>query len=625
MCGIAGIINLTKKQYLPSVIKAMTNAIAHRGPNAEGFFGDNTKIALGHRRLSIIDLSTNANQPFIDNSGQYVIVFNGEIYNFLEVKKKLSNDYNFKTTSDTEVILAAYITWKEDCLKHLNGMFAFAIWNKNNQTLFIARDRIGVKPLYYYHNKDYFLFASEIRALLESNLIPRKLDNYALKNYLMFQSVYAPFTIIKDIFQLMPGEYALISTNGVHISTYWSIQGIAVNNEFQDEKTVLKQVRTLLSSSVESRMVSDVPLGAFLSGGIDSSAIVGLMSEVSAQPINTFTISFEEKLFDESQYANVIAKKFNTKHTNIKLSPKTFLELLPEALSKMDNPSGDGLNTYVVSKVTKQAGITVALSGIGGDELFAGYHYFQQYNTLNKKLSNYYKLPQPIKNLVATTVSLFYKGYSANKIQQILKIEKPTIANSYPILRRISTNEQIDRILTVANNDNSIIKNLLEDTQFERFPLLSQVTIAELYGYTLNVLLKDSDQFSMASALEIREPFFDFRLIEYLLTIKDSIKYTPSVPKSLLVKALAPMLPNDIVHRPKMGFSFPWKDWILYELRSFCEEHLIYLGKTGYFNQLEIDKQWKLFTSSKGKSINWVEIWQLVSLANFMKTNRIQT
>lgn len=624
MCGITGIVNLTKKQFLPAVIKAMTDAIAHRGPDAEGFFIHNPTIALGHRRLSIIDLSTNANQPFIDNSQQYVIVFNGEIYNFLEVKKKLSNDYNFKTTSDTEVILAAYIKWKEDCLKYLNGMFAFAIWDKKEETLFIARDRIGVKPLYYHHNNDYFLFASEIRALLASNLIPRKLDNYALKNYLMFQSVYAPYTIVKDIFQLMPGEYAIISKQGFQKSTYWSIQGIALNNNFQEEKTILKQIRNLLTSSVASRMISDVPLGAFLSGGIDSSAVVGLMSEVSTQPINTFTISFQEKEFDESQYANIIAKKFNTKHTDIQLSPKTFLDSLPEALTKMDSPSGDGLNTYTVSKVTKQAGITVALSGIGGDELFAGYHYFQQYSSLNKNLAYYYKLPQSIKNLAAAIVPTFVKGYKANRTQEILKIAKPTIANIYPILRLVSTAEKINKMLTQSNEENSIIKNLLENKDFERFPLLSQVSIAELYGYTLNVLLKDSDQFSMASALEVREPFFDFRLIEYLLTIKDAYKYTPSVPKSLLVKAVAPMLPNDIVHRPKKGFSFPWKDWMLSELRPFCEYHLTFLGKTGYFNPTEIDKQWKLFISSNGKKVNWVEIWQLVTLSNWLKNNKIQ-
>ena len=258
----------------------MTDALAHRGPNSEGYYTEGSKIALGHRRLSIIDLSTSANQPFEDNSGRYVLIFNGEIYNYQEVKP-LIPEYDFKTSSDTEVILAAYIKWGKDCLKHLNGMFALAIWDKKNETLFVARDRLGVKPFYYHYDGETFVFASEIRSLLHSGLTPRKIDRYAVRDFLVFQSVYAPFTIVKDIFQLMPGECATISAKGFEKSLYWSIEKPSCNIEIPtDAQTAQKKVRELLTVSIERRMISDVPLGAFLSGGIDSSAVVALMSEV---------------------------------------------------------------------------------------------------------------------------------------------------------------------------------------------------------------------------------------------------------------------------------------------------------------------------------------------------------
>jgi asparagine synthase (glutamine-hydrolysing) len=639
MCGITGILNLQSKSNLAHAIQNMTDAIAHRGPNSVGFFMDENKVALGHRRLSIIDISTSANQPFKDKLERYALVFNGEIYNYQEVKP-LIQGYNFKTTSDTEVILAAYIKWGKDCLQYLNGMFAFALWDKKNQTLFIARDRLGIKPLYYYLDNQRFIFSSEIRSILESGFVPRQLDKKALHDFLVFQSVYAPNTIIKNVFQLMPGEYAFITNEGMKKDFYWKIetpshllrdfvpqQYSKTSSGNSDLETAQKNVKELLSASVARRMISDVPLGAFLSGGIDSSAVVALMAQASERPIDTFTVSFAEKQFDESHFANIISKKYNTNHTNIRLSPDDFLKELPHALDAMDAPSGDGLNTYVVSKATKKAGITVALSGLGSDELFAGYPYSRHFQQLNTSFPKYWNIPMGLRHPI---LSLAHSALSSNakmgRAIDMLNVSAPTIDAIYPYLRLVNTEGEASKLLNLDNkHPELIICQLLKERKknIAELPLLSQVTVAEMLGYTLNVLVKDTDQFSMASALEVREPFFDYKLVEYVLSVPDHLKYDKSSPKSLLVSSLGSLLPREIVHRPKMGFSFPWRHWLLNELRPFCEKYLQNLTKYDLFNQKTIQAEWVSFVSSKGAKQSYVKIWQLVVLSYWLEKNSI--
>ena len=640
MCGIAGILNLQSNAPLDASIQTMTDAMTHRGPNSGGFFTEESKVALGHRRLSIIDLSTSANQPFQDETKRFTLIFNGEIYNYLDVKPLLRG-YNFKTNADTEVILAAYIRWGADCLQHLNGMFAFAIWDNQNETLFIARDRIGVKPLYYFKDEQRFLFASELRSLLSSGYVPRELDNYALHDFLAFQSVYAPFTLLKNVFQLMPGEYATISkAKGFEKKTYWSLEN-PPNTEggISDKATAQKKIRELLTASIERRMISDVPLGAFLSGGIDSSAVVALMSECSERRVDTFTVSFAEKQFDESRFADIIAKKYNTNHTTIRLSPDDFLKGLPEALDATDAPSGDGLNTYIVSKATKEAGITVALSGLGGDELFAGYQYPRHFQQINNRMSLYWQLPHGLrKGMVAVAQKALSSNPKRSRQIEMLGVKNPTIDAIYPYFRMINTEKEASNLMSHNGFAPFIITKLLKDRDaphnqpplgvrglpLSKLPLMSQVTVAELLGYTLNVLLKDTDQFSMASALEVREPFFDYTLIEYVLTLPDAWKYDPKTPKNLLVNSLAPLLPDAIVYRSKMGFVFPWKHWLLNELRSFCEENINYLAKMTAFNAVLVKAEWSMFVKSNGASGSYVKIWQLVVLAYWLKKNKIE-
>jgi asparagine synthase (glutamine-hydrolysing) len=618
MCGIAGIVSFTNNIDLPVTIRRMTDAIAHRGPDADGFYV-NDNIALGHRRLSIIDLSTTANQPIADHSGRYQIIFNGEIYNYREVKQQLT-DYPFSTNSDTEVLLAAYSKWGADCLPLLKGMFAFVIWDSVERVLFIARDRMGVKPVYYSVNDQAFLFASEIRGVLASGVVKKKVNTKAIREFLSYQSVGFPESAIEGVLQLEAGSYITIKDNKHSIKKYWDItHKPSLDFDFTNVEQVQRQVRLLLRNAVERRLVSDVPLGAFLSGGIDSSAIVGLMAEVSTTPVKTFTVGFEEKEFDESGFANNIAKKFNTDHNQVLLKPNVFLDELTNALNAMDTPSGDGVNTYVVSKAIRQNGLTVALSGVGGDELFAGYPFFKQYLQL-KKYERYWGSTGFLRKGAAVALG---NSNKALRLKQILQAPAANIRYFYPEFRRIIAPGLLASLTNWKNNELTLLEKqlALQPSSLESYPLLSQVSIAEFIGYTQHTLLKDTDQFSMAVALEVREPFFDHDLVEFVLAIPDSVKY-PVYPKRLLVESLKGLLPDENVHRKKQGFLFPWSVWMKKELRSFCEERLQRIAQRDFINGDNLLKYWQRFLNNDA-SVRWMEIWLFVILEYWMEKNGI--
>lgn len=378
MCGIAGIVNIHPKTRQATAIRLMTNRLAHRGPDAEGIYVDD-HIALGHRRLSIIDLSAEANQPMWDYTGRYALVFNGEIYNYKDVRSTLK-DYPFKTQSDSEVVIAAYAVWGPQGLQHLNGMFAFAIWDQQEKTLFAARDRLGKKPFFYNHTASHFIFGSEVRSILASGLVDGKLDENQLDEFFKYQAAQHDHTLIQGIRRMPAGHYMLIKNGQLSLQRYWGYDHLQPSTDHLSQAKA--KVKDLFMDSIRLRMVSDVPVGAFLSGGIDSSLVVACMAEQSTSPVHTFTISFDEKKYDESPYAEIIAKQYRTDHHRINIRPEAFLESFDEILSSMDIPSGDGPNTYLVSKYTRQAGVKVALSGLGGDELFAGYNKFLIYYKL---------------------------------------------------------------------------------------------------------------------------------------------------------------------------------------------------------------------------------------------------
>ncbi len=616
MCGIAGIAGI-KADKGGEIIKVMCDAIAHRGPDAEGFFTEDG-ISLGHRRLSIIDLSHAADQPFTDTNERYVIVFNGEIYNYQEVKKELN--YPWKTSSDTEVILAAYIQWGKECLGKLNGMFAFAIWDKEKKSLFMARDRVGIKPFYYTINDGKFIFSSEIRSILKTGLIEKKIDRVRLCEYLERMSVRTPATIIKNLMQLEPGYCATFCEGEFIKEPFWQIikplDKDAVPESFESAKNT---VFSLLDKSIQSRMVADVKVGAFLSGGIDSSAVVALMSKHSETPVQTYSIIFDEKAYDESEYARMIAVKYGTNHTEIKLKPETLLEEIPGFFSDLDAPTVDGINTYLVSKLVKQTGIKVVLTGLGGDELFAGYPNFirwRDYSRFKPVIDNFFS---------RTLIRLVRKVYNNRAISKIYNLQNSAgsgFEDFYSKSRSIFLKSELDQILECGEEKNEKRFTDLNSDTLAQYPLLSRYSVAEITNYTLDVLIKDTDQMSMAWALEIREPFFDYRLIEYMLGVPDKFKYNKGTPKNLLVKAMGDLLPPEIVYRPKKGFSFPWDYWLRNELKGFCEDAIVKLSKRGLFNTENLMNFWKRFLNND-KSITWSHVWTFVVLEKWMDKNEI--
>lgn len=596
----------------------MINALAHRGPDDEGIYVD-TPIALGNRRLAIIDLSAAGHQPMSSKDGRYTIVYNGELYNYKDIKKSLP-DYPFQTQSDTEVILAGWQRWGKECLQQFNGMFAFAIWDNKEKELCIVRDRLGIKPLYYYQKDDVFVFASELRALLASNLVPRKLNKKGLVDYLRYQTVHAPETIIFNVNMLLPGHYLTISKNKFAMDSYWHINNISSSSEERSYQTICKDIKELLLNAVKSRLISDVPFGAFLSGGIDSSAVVALMSEVSSRPVKTFSVVFDESEYSEAQYSRLIAQKYKTEHHEIRLTPENFLEQIPDALKAMDHPSGDGPNTYIVSKATKEAGITMALSGLGGDELFAGYDIFRRSSQL-EKYKWLWATPMVMRKAIASALKQIKPGISSEKISQLLSLPNGNFIYTYPIYRQVLSDQQIGSILDFNILPENVVARLIK---FEiKNYLLSQVSIAEISTYMQNVLLRDTDQMSMAHALEVRVPFLDHHLVEYVLAVNDKYKY-PHFPKKLLVDSLGVALPSEIVHRPKMGFVFPWERWLKNELSSFAKERIKSLSQRNDFNPSKVLDLWEKFQQGD-PMVTWSRIWILIVLENWLIENKIES
>ena len=384
MCGINGIYNHLSLNDSKSQVIEMNQLSAHRGPDNQGIYEDED-VVIGHVRLSIIDLDPRSHQPFISDNQQIILSFNGEIYNFQELKKELK-EYNFVTHSDTEVIVAAYLKWGLNFLDRLDGMFAFCLWDKAEKQLILARDKMGIKPLYYFENNDTIGFSSEIRSLLSCTFVDRKLSQTSLQDYLQYSTVHGPNTIVNGVKLLPAGCYLKVKEDEIAINSYWDIRdnyGVNSSNESLDE--IESNVSSLFNKAVQKRLVSDVSYGAFLSGGIDSSAVVAAAAKGSSLTIKTFCVSFEDQKLDESRYAQIIADLYSTDHHVIQLSPKDFLEDIPNALLSMDHPSGDGPNSYVVAKAAKSAGVSMALSGLGGDELFAGYDIFNKATQLLDK------------------------------------------------------------------------------------------------------------------------------------------------------------------------------------------------------------------------------------------------
>ena len=606
-------------------MEQMNSKQKHRGPDASGTYV-NDFVAFGHSRLSIIDLEASSNQPFYSSDNKFILIFNGEIYNYNEIRESLP-DYVFRTNSDTEVVLAAYQTWGTNCVHQFNGMFAFAIWDVEKCALFIARDRLGIKPLYVYDNNESIVFSSEIRSLMECSLVKKKIDKDSFVDYLRYNTVHAPKTIIEGVKMLMPGHYIWVSDDEYKNEPYWDINKyLNRKSDNQSYEEIKIEVKDRLTKSVKRRLVADVPFGAFLSGGIDSSAIVALMSEVSDEPVKTFNISFAEEKFSEAKYARIIAKKYKTDHTEIKLTPTDFLKELPSALSGMDHPSGDGPNSFVISKATKDAGVTMALSGLGGDELFAGYDIFPRaVSLLDKKWV--YSFPIGIRRLMGKALKIVKPTIASDKIVETITQKYLELPFYYPINRQVLDDELISKLTGIAILPENVVYRIglnsldVKSPGFKS-PFLSKVSYMEMNTYMQNVLLRDTDQMSMARSLEVRVPFLDHELVEYVYGVADEYKF-PYSPKKLLVDSLGDLLPKEIVNRPKMGFTFPWDQWMKNELKDFCIKNLTNLVDRELLDKKQLWDMWDRFLNGNQKA-TWSRLWPLVVLGFWLEENDIE-
>jgi asparagine synthase (glutamine-hydrolysing) len=628
MCGIFGIA--AQNSRVPDgVLERGTQSLTHRGPDDSGTvliragIDVSSEIGLGNRRLAILDLSPLGHQPMQDPDTGNWIIYNGEIYNFRELRKGLEQiGARFVSHSDTEVVLKAYALWGESCVSLFRGMFALAIWDANRHQLLLARDPMGIKPLYYAQAGAFFLFASEVRSLLGTGLLAHRVDSAGLVNHLTFGSAYDPFTLIEGVHAL-PAGHCLILKDGVpQISQYWDLIDDISTHQSQpvsakNEADAASDLRPLLEESIRMQLVSDVPVGVFLSGGIDSSALVSVLSRGGVTP-STFSIVFKESEFSESKHSRAIAQKFRTDHHEIEVSQSDLLSAIPDALQAMDLPTLDGVNTYFVSRETRNAGVKVALSGLGGDEVFGGYSSFRTVPQFERIARLWSHVPGKGRSGIASAFKTLAPDTDQNRKLALLMFDNGTGIHPYFISRMLFTPEQ--RALLLRSNDPAILQTA-DAAQHDRLDRsrhldpVNRVSYLESRCYMLNTLLRDSDFMSMSQGLELRVPLIDHQMAKSVLALPGKWKVN-GTPKRLLVDALDGSLPDEVVQRSKRGFTLPFEHWMHQELRSEIESVLdasrINRGPLGgLIKGDEVRKIWDAFLR---RSVSWSRPWSLFVL-----------
>ncbi len=572
MCGIAGYIGEGSKETL----EAMSAAIAHRGPDAHGvWLSEQSHIGLAHQRLAIIDLSPGGIQPMVSHDGRYVIVFNGEIYNFQELKKELSS-YPFKSNSDTEVILAAYAAWGTGAFERLHGMFALALYDSYGHELILARDRAGKKPLYWAQWGDTLLFGSELKALRAHPLMRAQLNLRSLGQYLAREYVPTPNTIYEGVHKLSPGSYLQCRHGKAKIESFWQP---CISSSVATEAEALERFDTLLGQATKERMLADVPLGVFLSGGIDSSTVAYYASRASNTPIETFSIAFREKSFDESSYARATAKHLGTHHHEAVLSANDALALIIDLPAVFDEPVADAsvLPTLLLSRFTREQ-VTVALGGDGADELLLGYPTFkaERYARLYSKAPSFlHHTAKQAANIFPSSTDYMSLGFKARKFTHDFTHD--------PLQRHLqwlgSFNEnELQTLLqpAVATQIQGVTHELAQQWHHECPELNGLNALSHLYlrTYLLDQVLVKVDRASMRYALEVRAPFLSHEVIEFLLSLPPHMKYHRGTTKYLLKKLMRDRLPDDIIDRPKQGFAAPVASWLRHELKDLLTDTL---------------------------------------------------
>ncbi|MGA2099662.1 MAG: asparagine synthase (glutamine-hydrolyzing) [Candidatus Sulfotelmatobacter sp.] len=640
MCGIFGIV-AHNAQVPEGVLERGTLSLAHRGPDDSGTIllhdsaGGAVEIGLGNRRLAILDLSPLAHQPMHDAETGNWIVYNGEIYNFREVRAELERaGTTFVSHSDTEVVLKAYARWGEQCLQRFRGMFAFAIWDSSHHRLFVARDPMGIKPLYYVQSGAYFVFASEVRSLLGTGLVAPRLDPAGLENYLTFGSAYDPFTLIDGVSALPAGHSLTWDCGTMQQNRYWDLLGDSATSPeatprpVDDVQQAMRQLQPMLEDAVRMQLVSDVPVGVFLSGGIDSSALVSILSRGGVTP-STFSIVFREADFSEGQYSRAVAARFRTDHHEINVSQQDVLAAIPDALRAMDLPTMDGVNTFFVSRETRKAGVKVALSGLGGDEVFAGYSTFRSVPRMERFADNWRHVPAIVRGPIAAGFRALAPDSDQNRKLASLAGDNGRVPHPYFLSRMLFAPSQRDLLLRGIDAGTVQRAEAAQREQLERAAALdpvNRVSYLESRCYMLNTLLRDADFMSMSQGLEVRVPLIDHLLAKTVLGLPGKWKLN-GTPKKLLVGALGGSLPDEIVHRPKRGFTLPFEHWMRQELRAEIEPVLaakrIDEGPLGALvSGGGVEQIWKNFLDG---SVSWSRPWALYVLQRWCELHSVSS
>lgn len=602
MCGIAGFANKYFQSHAPAdlatVLERMCRVITHRGPDEQGTH-TTAGVALGMRRLSIIDLAC-GQQPIFNEDESCAIIFNGEIYNYRELQKELkAHGHQFKTSSDTETILHGYEQWGADVVKHLRGMFAFAIWDAGKRELFVARDRVGKKPLYYSLTKQgTFVFGSELKSLLEHPEVERRTSPQAIDAYLALGYVPEPLSIFEDIKKLPPAHTLIFDGEKASVKEFWDFDYSArdTNDEttsqfsdFSSEDKIIKELTRLLEEAVSVRLISEVPLGAFLSGGVDSSTVVGLMSRVMREPVKTFSIGFNEDSYNELKFARVAAKHFNTEHHEFVVTPE-ICSIIEKLVYHFDEPFADSsaIPTFMVSKLARQH-VTVALSGDGGDELFAGYTRYK----IDRERNGFANLPGFVRRGMMLPLSerLPHGARGRNFLRNVALDPLDRYVDSLSLFTALGRKElctaEFRRSINADEND--YVSNLMHAyaRRVTSGDAVDELLYLDSKTYLVGDILTKVDRMTMANSLEARVPLLDHKLIDFVTRLSSELKLKDGVTKYILKKAVEPFVPHEILHRQKQGFGVPIDQWINSELRDQIRDTIISrkARERGYVNQ----------------------------------------
>jgi asparagine synthase (glutamine-hydrolysing) len=562
MCGITGFVS---SRFTRQQLESMTHCLQHRGPDAEGFYYDaRQQVGLGHRRLSILDLSANGNQPFFSRNGRYVMIYNGEVYNFKEIASKYS--IHPETHSDTEIILEAFAKAGPVSVNDFNGMFALAIWDKQEQCLFLLRDRVGVKPLYYYRHENDFAFASELKALFLLDQ-PKEIEYNSVADFLHLGYIPGEATIYKNYHKLLPGNYATWKNGQLSTHTYWKVQDKLEKTIITDEQAAKKHLKTLLESSVNYCMISDVPVGVFLSGGIDSSTVAAVAQSTSAIPIQTFSIGFKEEKYNESHFAAEVAKHIRSDHHEFTVTEQDALQLVEKLTDIYDEPYADSsaIPTYMVSQLARKY-VTVALSGDGGDEVFLGYGFYYWARRLSNPLIKTFRKP------IAEVLHRF--GDNRKK--------RASHLFQYPSQKKIKSHifSQEQYLFSTAELDGLLLhpaETTIDETiqSLKRsLSLVEEQALFDINNYLPEELLVKTDRASMQHGLEVRVPLLDHRLIEFGINLSQNLRLKDQTGKYLLKQALYDYVPQALFNKPKWGFAVPLDMWLRNDLNYLFDKYL---------------------------------------------------